>query len=94
MHADTPQPLALSQSPAYHGCRPSKQKAVTDQDGNRFEERLAPTDHYRLMVESFAEAVIKGAPIIPSANDAVNNMRVLDAIASSARLGQRALVPA
>jgi xylose dehydrogenase (NAD/NADP) len=34
--------------------------AVTDQNGNRFEERLAPTDHYRLMVESFAEVFSPG----------------------------------
>lgn len=66
--------------------------AVTDPDGNRREDLIPAVDHYRLMVEHFAEVVLDGIPLARSGNDAVQNMRVLDAIAVSARDGRRALI--
>jgi xylose dehydrogenase (NAD/NADP) len=41
------------------------------------------------MAEAFAEAVLSGKPIPYPPEDAVNNMRALDAIAESARTGRR-----
>jgi D-xylose 1-dehydrogenase (NADP+, D-xylono-1,5-lactone-forming) len=62
---------------------------VSDADGRRTETTFEPANHYRLMVEAFAEAVLSGKPVPYSPDDAVNNMRALDAIAASARSGKR-----
>ena len=49
------------------------------------EHRIAAADHYQLMVEDFADALLLGrAPRFP-ASDAVANMRVVDALLDSAR---------
>ena len=49
------------------------------------EHKIAATDHYQLMVEDFADALILGrAPRFP-ASDAVANMRVVDRLLASAR---------
>jgi D-xylose 1-dehydrogenase (NADP+, D-xylono-1,5-lactone-forming) len=61
---------------------------VSDADGRRAETTFEPVNHYRLMAEAFAEAVLSGKPVPYSAHDSVNNMRALDAIAASARLGK------
>ncbi|MFC5586823.1 Gfo/Idh/MocA family protein [Nitratireductor kimnyeongensis] len=60
-----------------------------DADGHRKETAFEPVDQYRLMVEAFADAVLSGNPVPNSPEDAVANMRVLDAIAASARSGKR-----
>jgi len=57
---------------------------IADAHSNRREERFAPVDQYRLMVESFAAAVLSGGPVPCPPEDAVSNMRALDALARSA----------
>ena len=57
---------------------------VTDAHDARHEERFAPVDHYQLMAEAFAAAVLSGAPVPCPPADAVSNMRALDALARSA----------
>jgi predicted dehydrogenase len=61
---------------------------VADADGRRREETFAATDHYRLMAEAFAEAVLAGRPVPYSASDSIENMRVLDAITRATRSGK------
>jgi D-xylose 1-dehydrogenase (NADP+, D-xylono-1,5-lactone-forming) len=61
----------------------------SDPDGRRIETTFEPANHYRRMVEAFAEAVLAGKPVPYEPEDAVGNMRALDAIAASARLGGR-----
>jgi xylose dehydrogenase (NAD/NADP) len=65
---------------------------VMDPDGRRREETLPAVDHYRLMVEEFSDAVLTGAPVPRPPERSVGNMRVLDAIARSAREGTEVLV--
>jgi predicted dehydrogenase len=60
---------------------------VSDVDGKRRQEQIAPVDHYRLMVEAFADAVMQGKPVPFPPADSVQNMRVLDAIARASRSG-------
>jgi predicted dehydrogenase len=62
---------------------------VSDPDGRRSEKTFQPANHYRLMAEAFAEAVLSGKPVPYPPEDAVDNMRALDAIAESARAGRR-----
>jgi D-xylose 1-dehydrogenase (NADP+, D-xylono-1,5-lactone-forming) len=59
-----------------------------DADGKRVEETLAPVNHYQLMVEAFADAVLNKTPVPLSPADSLANMRVLDAFAQSAREGR------
>jgi predicted dehydrogenase len=71
------------------GTRLSETLLVTmDADGRRVETTIPPVDHYQLMVEAFADAVLekKAVPLPPS--DSLANMRVLDAFARSAREGR------
>jgi len=58
---------------------------IADANSNRREEHFPPADHYRLMVEAFANAVLTGQPVPYPPEDAVSNMRALDALARSAR---------
>ena len=59
-----------------------------DADGRRAEETIQSEDHYQLIVEAFADAVLKKTPIpLPPANS-LANMRVIDAFARSAREGR------
>ncbi len=58
-----------------------------DADGRRREEFLQPYDHYQLIVEAFAEAVLSGRPVPLSPLGSIRNARVLDAFAESARTG-------
>jgi predicted dehydrogenase len=62
---------------------------VSDPDGRRSETIFEPANHYRLIAEAFADAVLSGKPVPYPPEDAVNNMRALDAIAASARSGRR-----
>lgn len=71
------------------GTRTGEAAIITmDKDGNRSEEILPDTDHYQLIVEAFAEAVLNGKPVPLPVSDALNNMRVIDAFAQSAREGR------
>ncbi len=62
---------------------------VMDSDGLRTEETVPAARQYALMAEGFSKAVLEGGPVPFPPVDAVRNMRVLDAIAESARMGQR-----
>lgn len=54
--------------------------------GAEYEEiAVAPANHYRLMAEDFADAVLTGRPPRYPARDAVANMEVLDRLLASAR---------
>ena len=46
-----------------------------------------PTDHYGLQFQAFAEAVINDLPVPTDPEDAVSNMRVIDAVFRSAKNG-------
>lgn len=61
---------------------------VADADGRRREEAFAPADHYRLMAEAFADAILNGTPVPYPASDSIENMRVLDAIMRASRSGR------
>lgn len=45
-----------------------------------FGSRQAPQDPYQLMIESFGESVLQGAPVAIPPAESIANMRVLDAI--------------
>ena len=62
---------------------------VSDATGSRREEILPPVDQYQLMIEAFADAVLRKRLMPYEAADAVANMAVLDAFAQSARSGMR-----
>jgi predicted dehydrogenase len=51
----------------------------------RHEERIPGVDQYRLEAEEFAACLQEGRPLRYPAEDAVANMRVLDALSRSAR---------
>ncbi|MBM3460064.1 MAG: Gfo/Idh/MocA family oxidoreductase, partial [Armatimonadetes bacterium] len=46
-------------------------------------------DQYRLMVEHFSDCILHDRPVVRGPEDALANMRVLDAIRASAREGRR-----
>ena len=50
-------------------------------------------DEYRLMVEHFSDVIINGSSPLVQIHDSIQNMRVLDALAESARSGQRVVIP-
>ncbi len=55
--------------------------------GDEYEEiRIPPADHYRLMVEDFADALLEGRPPRFPADDAVRTMEVIDRLLASAGL--------
>jgi D-xylose 1-dehydrogenase (NADP+, D-xylono-1,5-lactone-forming) len=58
-----------------------------DADGSRSEESIPPVDHYQLIVEAFADAVLNNTSVPLSPSDSLNNMRAIDAFARSAREG-------
>lgn len=62
---------------------------LSDPDGSRGETVFEPANHYRLMAEAFADAVLAGKAVPYPPEDGVNNMRTLDAIAEAARSGRR-----
>jgi xylose dehydrogenase (NAD/NADP) len=57
------------------------------------QEIIPGADEYRLMVEHFSNVLIHGASPLVQIHDSIQNMRVLDALAESARSGQRVLIP-
>jgi predicted dehydrogenase len=54
-------------------------------DGEYEEIAIPPADHYQLMVEDFAAALIEGRPPTFSPQDAVNNMHTLDQLYAAAQ---------
>lgn len=56
-------------------------------DGRHAVETFDPVDHYRLQVEHFADCVASGARPRTDADEAIANMRVVDALAESAARG-------
>jgi len=58
---------------------------TVDHNGKRTEEVLPANDHYRLIVEAFADAVLNGKPMPLSAEESINNAKVLDAWTRSIR---------
>ena len=58
-----------------------------DADGRRSEESIPPVDHYQLIVEAFADAVLNKTPVPLPPSNSLNNMRAIDAFARSAREG-------
>jgi predicted dehydrogenase len=70
------------------GTRLSETLAIKmDANGRRTEETFAATDHYQLIVEAFADAVLNKTPVPLPLSDSFHNMRALDAFARSAREG-------
>ncbi|TCL71593.1 putative dehydrogenase [Hydrogenispora ethanolica] len=54
---------------------------------------IGPADQYRLEFEAFGQAIANGAALPIPAEDAVNNMKVLDALFRSAASGQWETLP-
>jgi len=61
------------------------QRAQDEEDGQT--HRVEGADEYQLMVEHFADAVLKKADLLYSPDDSIANMRVLDALSEAARTG-------
>ncbi|MDG5760582.1 Gfo/Idh/MocA family oxidoreductase [Natronococcus sp. A-GB1] len=62
-------------------------------DGRHAVETFDPVDHYRLQVERFADCVESGARARTDADEAVANMRVIDALYESAERGELRALP-
>ncbi len=60
---------------------------LADTKGARHVEAILAVDQYQLMVEAFADAVLKGVPVPLSNDNSVANMKVLDAFGRSASTG-------
>lgn len=56
--------------------------------GGREEIAIAPVDQYREQADAFAEAVLSGKPLETGLDDAVANMRAIDALFRSAVTGR------
>ena len=54
----------------------------------RVEELLPRYDHYQLVAEAFAEAVLNGTPVPLPPEDSIRNMKVLDAWTRSVNEGR------
>jgi predicted dehydrogenase len=66
---------------------------IRGKDQEEGEKRIIPgADEYRLMVEHFSDVVQGNTLPAFSRQDAVNNMKVLDALAEAARTGKTVLV--
>lgn len=64
---------------------PDQPRAIRHWRGDHYEEiAIPPANHYTLMVEDFADALIEGRPPRFPPQDAVENMRVLDRLLKSA----------
>ena len=55
--------------------------------GGREEIMIEPVDQYRLQADAFAHAVLTGEPLETGLDDAVANMKAIDALFRSARTG-------
>jgi D-xylose 1-dehydrogenase (NADP+, D-xylono-1,5-lactone-forming) len=59
-------------------------------DGSGVEElKTAGVDQYQLMVEHFSDCILTGKPLVRGPEDALENMRVIEAARRSAREGRR-----
>jgi predicted dehydrogenase len=58
---------------------------ILDNANGRREERIPGVDQFRLEAEEFASCLLEGRPLHYPAEDAIANMRVLDALNRSAR---------
>jgi predicted dehydrogenase len=56
--------------------------------GGREEVTVAPVDQYREQVDAFAEAVLGGTPLAWGVDDAIANMKAIDALFRSAASGR------
>jgi len=61
------------------------QRTRDEEDGET--HRVEGADEYQLMVEHFADAVLKKTDLFYSPDDSIANMRVLDALSEAARTG-------
>jgi len=62
---------------------------INAQKGNqRISETIPPSDRYRAEVEYFCDCIHNGVQPETGAQDGLNNMKVIDALLRSARLGQ------
>ena len=61
---------------------------TVDRNGARQEELLPVHDHYQLVAEAFADAVLNGTPVPLTPQDSINNAKVLDAFATAVREGR------
>jgi predicted dehydrogenase len=65
---------------------PEAGTAIRHWQGTRYDEiDIGPANHYRLMVEDFADALLAGRAPRYAPQDAVANMRVIDSLLASAR---------
>jgi predicted dehydrogenase len=62
---------------------------VTTRAGDVRRERLAKVTTYSCQLRAFAGAVLRGEPIATGPDDAVKNMRVIDAVYRAAGLPRR-----
>jgi predicted dehydrogenase len=60
---------------------------VVDADGNRREELFEPVNPYTNMVDAFAKSVLNKVPVPLPPEDGLNNVKVLEALARSAKNG-------
>jgi predicted dehydrogenase len=63
--------------------------AIRDADGRKRVERVPGASTYEHQLRAFADAVLRGAPVLTSGRDGVANMRVIDAIYGKAGLPLR-----
>ena len=61
---------------------------TVDRNGARQEELMPAHDHYQLVAEAFADAILNGTPVPLSPQDSINNAKVLDAFATAVREGR------
>jgi predicted dehydrogenase len=57
------------------------------------QEIVPGADEYQLMVEHFSDVLIHGSSPLVRIHDSIQNMRVLDVLAESARSGQAIAIP-
>lgn len=61
---------------------------TVDKNGKREEELLPHYDHYQLVAEAFADAVLTGSPVPLSPQDSIKNAKVLDAFSKAVAEGR------
>ncbi len=70
---------------------PIKDKATEltlTQDGTSQCIPIAPADHYQIMVDAFAQAILNDTPVPTPLTDALANMKIIDALVESAKTNQ------
>jgi predicted dehydrogenase len=64
-----------------------KTRLYITNNGQRNTVEIEEADHYRLQVEAFCDSIINDSPVPTPLVDAVNNMKVIDAVFESGRKG-------